>query len=110
MNDQIRRKSVETPEPAPGWVRLPHPADGSDQYDEHAAWIKGEPHLKRLLGSRLVTTASIQRAQAGFEDELIRRVAAQKGEYVALTDPHGRFEGLIDIRSVLTAAVRRTTG
>lgn len=70
------------------WVHL-------DTADEHAHWIKDERHLLDLIGGDLRREQVV--VNSTTHDEVLEKtVLRRRGNFVAVTDPEGRFNQLID--------------
>jgi len=78
------------------WINL-------GEFDEHARWIKDEQGLLDLMGDALRRENVVD--NSGTEQGFFEKAVLQKqGDFVAVIDPEGRFERLID-RSALVARI-----
>lgn len=83
-------------------LRRPHNVTALDEdwvhlntVDEHAHWIKDEQHLLDLIGTDLHREQVV--VNSTTDDEVLEKAVLRKrGDFVAVTDPEGRFNQLID--------------
>ena len=77
----------------PGWVRV-------NTVDEHARWIKDERDLLDLFGDDLRREQIVVNSKID-NDAQLKATLRKRGDFVALTDPEGRFIRLIDRLALL---------
>jgi hypothetical protein len=86
------RQPHDGEEPAEDWVRL-------KTVDEHAHWIKGERHLLDLFDG--LYQEHVVADSTTDDEDLQKMVLRKRGDFVAVTDPEGRFIRLIDRAALL---------
>jgi hypothetical protein len=85
------------------WVAL-EVAAGQPPLFEHARWLNGGD-VERLLREDL-TRERIQVSLGSSTEQQARQAVAAHGHYVAVVDPEGRFDSLLDRHKVTEAVAR----
>lgn len=91
-----------TMDPEAGWLRLPD-APGRPRTWEHASWLASRDLTDGILRGAVQLDCSVVDDRSWSAENRVRAVARVPGNFVGLLGPTGKFERLIDRRSLLEA-------